>query len=342
MTSSFQTSALKADLNQLSKFLGDNLEWVQGAGGNTSVKDNGVLWIKASGLWLTDAQKSNIFTPLKQIEVLDKISKDQEDLSSARIVNSKYDNLRPSIETTLHSLMPHKFVIHVHSVNVLAHAILTHGKKIIEKKLKGVNWLWVPYVRPGLPLSQSLKKLDASRYDVLILANHGIVIGASTKSEVINRLHQIEDKLYCPIERNYEFLDLEILASKTKNTKYKLPRHEFCHSIALDSFSHELILKNPLYPDHVIFIGPGPMKTISLDSLLNGTLNKISDKVVIVKDIGILVHDELSDNGEEILHCLASVLLRCTPEEKINHLNSEQELELLGWDAEKYRKLIQR
>ena len=66
-------NSLKNDLKELSVFLGDNLDWVQGAGGNTSVKENGVLWVKASGYWLSDAQNNNIFVPLDKQTVLDKI-----------------------------------------------------------------------------------------------------------------------------------------------------------------------------------------------------------------------------------------------------------------------------
>ena len=42
-------------LSNVSEYLGKNLDLIQGAGGNTSVKINDVLWVKASGYWLSDA-----------------------------------------------------------------------------------------------------------------------------------------------------------------------------------------------------------------------------------------------------------------------------------------------
>ena len=48
-------------LSNLSENLGKNLDFIQGAGGNTSVKINETLWIKASGCWLSDANQKNIF-----------------------------------------------------------------------------------------------------------------------------------------------------------------------------------------------------------------------------------------------------------------------------------------
>ena len=32
---------------------------VQGAGGNTSIKEDGLLWVKASGTWLSEATEKN-------------------------------------------------------------------------------------------------------------------------------------------------------------------------------------------------------------------------------------------------------------------------------------------
>ena len=44
-----------AALKRLSARIGADPLLVQAAGGNTSLKQNGVLWIKASGTWLKDA-----------------------------------------------------------------------------------------------------------------------------------------------------------------------------------------------------------------------------------------------------------------------------------------------
>src|SRR5947207_2266807 len=40
----------------LSADVGSNIDLVQGAGGNTSLKEGNDLWIKASGAWLADAR----------------------------------------------------------------------------------------------------------------------------------------------------------------------------------------------------------------------------------------------------------------------------------------------
>ncbi len=334
---------LQQDLRELSIFLGNNLDWVQGAGGNTSVKDNGTLWVKASGYWLSDAKNYDIFTPLDRLAVLKKITQGEVDLASAQASKEKYQSLRPSIETTMHALMRHKFVAHVHSVNVISYSVLTNGKDLISERLGSINWLWVPYVRPGLPLTKMLNAMKVADFDVLILANHGVVIGGETKDEVLSILAQVEKKLFRPVRTDLIDVDKIKLKSLVENIEYKLPKYDLCHSLAKDNLSLKIIGKNPLYPDHVIFLGPGAVPMMSLEEFSDKALSaSFNYKVVVIKDIGVVVHQDLSENAEEMLHCLTNVLLRLQPNDKLQHLTQSEEAELLGWDAEKYRKSIQR
>ena len=331
------------DLVDLSLFLSSSLDLIQGAGGNTSVKDGHIMWVKASGCWLSDAKNKEIFTPLDRNAVLDKIMQGEEDLASTQVLQEKYQSLRPSIETTMHALMRHKFVAHVHSVNVIAYAILTNGKELISEKLDKINWLWVPYVRPGLPLSKILNVMNVSDFDVIILANHGLVIGGSSKDEVLDTLAQVEKKLFRPVRTNLIDIDKIKLQHLVENLEYKLPKYDLCHSLAKDKLSLEIMGKNPLYPDHVIFLGPGAVPIMSLEEFSDkASSTSFNYKVVVIKDIGVVVHQDLSENAEEMLHCLTNVLLRLQPNDKLQHLTQSEEAELLGWDAEKYRKSIQR
>jgi len=345
MKSFRKNNSLQKDLKELSIFLGNNIDWIQGAGGNTSVKDNDILWVKASGYWLSDAHKKNIFTPLDRQLVLDKIDQKIEDLSSAQILDKQDKVLKPSIETTLHALMRHKFVAHAHSVNVISYAVLKNSKKILNEKLEGISWLWVPYVRPGLPLTKMLKKMNVSDFDVIILANHGVVIGGDTKEEVLDVFKQVETRLCRSVRGNFLETDKVKLENLVDSLEYKLPKYDFTHALANDSLSLKIIGKNALYPDHVIFLGPGTIPVMTQEEFKDRSpeepLNSYY-KVVVIKGIGVIVNQNLSENAEEMLYCLTNVLLRLQPSDKLQHLTQNQEAELLGWDAEKYRKSIQR
>jgi rhamnose utilization protein RhaD (predicted bifunctional aldolase and dehydrogenase) len=100
-----------------------------------------------------------------------------------------------------------------------------------------------------------------------------------------------------------------------------------------------------LYPDHVVFLGAGPMNILSIDEL-EGVINQPyyieNNPVIIVRDFGVVVCRDFGENSESMLYCLASVLLRIQPDEKLCYLTQEDEMDLMGWDAEKYRQSIQR
>ncbi|MBX2886168.1 MAG: class II aldolase/adducin family protein, partial [Granulosicoccus sp.] len=143
-------------LREFSARIGKNPCLVQGAGGNSSIKDNGTMWIKASGTWLANASEQTLFVPVALNPLLDALETADPRAEKATdfIVDAhEHQTLRPSIETTLHAVMPQQVVVHVHCVDTIALAIQTTAQKQLGECLKDFNWLWVPYFRPGLPLS---------------------------------------------------------------------------------------------------------------------------------------------------------------------------------------------
>ena len=66
-----------------------------------------------------------------------------------------------------------------------------------------------------------------------------------------------------------------------------------------------------------------------------------NNPVIIVRDFGVIVHHDIAENAESMLYCLASVLFRIQPDEELCYLTKENETDLIGWDAEKYRQSIQ-
>ena len=64
-------SNLFQEFINLSEKYGRDSALIQGAGGNTSLKENGVLWVKASGCWLSDAIKNDIFVPINNQEAVE-------------------------------------------------------------------------------------------------------------------------------------------------------------------------------------------------------------------------------------------------------------------------------
>ena len=333
------------ELKEVSEKIGNNIDLIQGAGGNTSFKDKKVLWVKASGCWLSDAKNSDIFVPIDNEEVVELI--ENGNVADITIKSNCYQNkysLHPSIETALHALMPHKFVLHVHAVNTLSIAVLSNGKKYTENLLKDINWAWIPYVMPGIKLAKSVQCAMREGPDVIVLANHGLVVGAETAQQALSLLTLVEDKMKRKVRKTIE-IDNERLLSAISKSNYRMPKYETVHAIARDGIALKVVETGVLYPDHVVFLGAGPMMILSIDEFEDGLKESIftkSNSVIIVRDFGVVVPRDFSDNAESMLYCLASVLLRIQEGEELRYLTQEDEMELMDWDAEKYRQSIQR
>src|SRR6478609_1103987 len=102
-TAQMRTSSELHALRRLSAAIGADAALTQAAGGNTSIKLDGVMWIKASGTWLAHAGNRDIFVPVK----LDLLRQgiDGNDPACETCVDYvdhelNIGNLRPSVETT--------------------------------------------------------------------------------------------------------------------------------------------------------------------------------------------------------------------------------------------------
>src|SRR5579871_36800 len=88
-------------LQRLSARIGANPLLAQASTGNASIKLDGVLWIKASGKWLADADEHDILVPIE-------LSRVRKCLEQDRDVSEEYtcsNGARPSIETSMHAVL---------------------------------------------------------------------------------------------------------------------------------------------------------------------------------------------------------------------------------------------
>src|ERR1700730_5489533 len=130
-----------ASLRELSARVGGDPLLVQASNGNTSIKLDGILWIKASGRWLAHAMQEEMFVPLELAEVKESI----ENGTDVAWRYARKDGLRPSIETAMHAVLRHRVVIHVHSINAIVWAIRVDGPDQLKERLEGLHWQWIPY-----------------------------------------------------------------------------------------------------------------------------------------------------------------------------------------------------
>ncbi|HEY4161955.1 MAG TPA: class II aldolase/adducin family protein [Dongiaceae bacterium] len=328
------------DLRRLSARIGKNILLVQGGGGNTSVKIDDVLWVKASGAWLADAEARDIFVPVQLSGARRAIAAGSDHMP---VVESFTGKLRASIETSLHALMPHRVIVHVHAVNTVAWAVRTDGRGELAERLNGLAWRHLPYHRPGLPLCQAVaQEMASERMDVLILGNHGLLVGAEDCDAAEALLEDVERRLAVAL-RAAPKANAPILRRLCSGTEYRPADTDLAHGLATSECNLELVTAGSLYPDHVVFLGPALPK-IKAGETLDAAMARETDKglappvALLVPDVGAIIRIDASEGAKVMLACLGLVVERLPEQATIAYLPATEERMLLNWNAEHYRK----
>ena len=191
-------------LVELSRSFGADPELVIGGGGNTSVKFDDHILVKASGAALASiGPEGFVDLDRRALEALLGTdlgeSRDQreagfkEAVLAARREPSRLQ--RPSIESLLHHVMPGTFVVHLHATLVNQFGCCREGPALIERHL-GDEVVWVRLVDPGFALAKELQRqlgafehrTGRERPRAVILQGHGLVVSGDTPREVAEHL----------------------------------------------------------------------------------------------------------------------------------------------------------
>ena len=98
----------------------------------------------------------------------------------------------PSVETPLHSLLPHRVIAHTHDVATMSLTNVSDGtaERLVRELFEG-EIVYVPYTRPGFPLARTVSemagKIPANAIG-LTLAHHGLVIFGDDVRQVYQRM----------------------------------------------------------------------------------------------------------------------------------------------------------
>jgi rhamnose utilization protein RhaD (predicted bifunctional aldolase and dehydrogenase) len=340
---SSKANILKEAVINYCALIGSDPMLVQGAGGNVSWKEADTLWVKASGTWLAEAQAKEIFVAVDLDDLQTAIKAGNFAVTPKLICDSQ---LRPSIETLLHALMPHRVVIHLHAIEPLVHLVRYNSELEISEKLKTeFNWKIVSYHKPGEALAKAVADAVQERpeVDILLLQNHGVVIGGSDVEEVNNILNQLLSNLYVsPIATTFDIPKLAPLEI-TGNHQY-LPVHiPGIHSLAFcPEFFGRIKTEWALYPDHVVFLGRSPYCYDSLPLLIDDINKNIYPELIFLKGQGVFAKVGFSLAKQAQLQCYYDVIVRQPKHAHLKTLDEQQIAELLNWDAEHYRQQLAR
>jgi hypothetical protein len=244
----------------------------------------------------------------------------------------------------MHAVMPHRVVLHVHSVDAIAWAVRQDAPVQLTHRLDGLRWQWIPYVPSGLPLAGEIEKaLSAcSATNVLILGNHGLVVGGDDCGVVEDLLSQVQQRLAL-CQRQAGPTAYAALAEMTDGSSWRLPDDDEIHSLATDAISRAILSRGLLYPCQLIFsssAAPGPFCPIPFPDLRDRWESRYGgQQFLIIERCGVIVKKTMPLAQRAMISGLAQVIQRINWRAPLRYL-TDTEIANNSTVIPRYRELV--
>jgi NAD(P)-dependent dehydrogenase (short-subunit alcohol dehydrogenase family)/rhamnose utilization protein RhaD (predicted bifunctional aldolase and dehydrogenase) len=203
---------LFADLIKVANRYGES-EYSRAGGGNASVKIDGVLHIKPSGVPLLSLTTADL-VPLALTPLLDALVSDDAvegdpvvAAATAALLPSYTGGRRPSVEILFHALIDDPLVLHLHPLT--ANALTCNADAVaLAEMLLGDDAIVVDYIDPGVPLAREIAAVrDAYTArtgkpapKITLLRNHGIIVSGDTADEISAHVATVTDAVRAAID----------------------------------------------------------------------------------------------------------------------------------------------
>ena len=344
-----------AAFSKLSQTAGARADYVQGGGGNTSVKlAGGLMAIKASGFCLSDIEPDKAYAVLDGAAVREfylTSEPDQfENVETAGSTKAKESvktidglaQLRPSVEAGFHSILK-TFVVHTHSVYANLAACAVNCREICEAAFAGADYSWgmVPYVDPGANLTfairNELRRVEAETGKVpsiIIMQNHGIIAHDDDPDACLALHADANERLAKQFGITGDcFPKVEI--KEVEPGLYEAATPYLTEALAKGEYTEKFLLEQPLYPDQMVFL----IGTFSMDkdTVEEGqcVANSTTGRVLMRMD---------GKKAQVLAETLTAVVFVITNIKKAGHplstMGEAAKNFIANWESEKYRKSL--
>jgi len=356
------------ELITLSRIAGERFDLVQAGGGNSSVKrEDGTIYVKASGLQLGDVQKETDFCCLDWRPLLKFVQDWQGELNSRQlesvaneVTNSAIQGqgIRPSIEVLMHCIFG-PFTLHTHPIVANIVSCRQNWKDVLKAWFPSA--ICVDYVTPGAPLAIAIsKEIAKSGWEpgfpaIVFLGNHGLIVSAGSVQEVMS----LTDEVVLTIEK-----ELSLDFSRYRLTNFISAAVDAATGkrpivfISEDGVLRETLANNenafgtgPVVPDQLVYCGPKclHLKTSNIEEASKAIKQFMEEfgmpPYVVIAESGSKKH--LFTVGKSIRKCRevedvlkshVQILNNQSSSYPLQFLKAEELAYLSNWDAEKYRK----
>jgi len=334
-------------LIEISQYYGKNKDFTIASGGNTSVKNEGMMYVKASGFELGKIGEEG-YVALDR-HLLDRLkTRDYSNDEKYREAEVKSDllksrifpewNQRPSVEASVHHAIRSKFVIHMHPTLVNAVTCAKDAQKTIDK-LFGDEVVFVPYITPGYILYKEIEHQNDIYFNshgnfpqVFFLQNHGVFVGGETTDEIKEKYDWIIGKIAAkvankikqeplPVDEKFVEIIPAVRAALSVN-KLKVGRIRNNSLIATFLSSDEKLrhLVNPFTPDGIVFCGPRPLVVEEGETVQDTLKNfkaKLAEfrensgydpKIIVIRGLGVFASGDNIQAADIALDVFEDVL----------------------------------
>lgn len=340
---------------RISQAAGARADYVQGGGGNTSVKlEGGLMAIKASGFCLSDIRPDKAYAVLDCAAVRDFYLTSRpeqfEDVEAAGSARAKASvqaiegltPLRPSVEAGFHSILK-TYVVHTHSVYANLAACAANCREIAAAAFEGADysWGWVDYTDPGARLTfairDELNRVEAEtgrQPSIILMQNHGII----AHDDDPDRALAIHADANARLAARYgispdSFPAVEIRQAEEGLYESDVPY--LAQAMRSGRYTEKFLLEQPLYPDQMVF--------------LTGTFFMDKEAVeegqcVACSDTGRVLMRMEAGKARVMAETLTAVAFIVNHIEAAGHslstMGEAAKSFIANWESEKYRKSL--
>ena len=363
------------ELIAISRFYGQNSDYVIAGGGNTSFKTADRLYVKASGVSMGNIDE-NGFAVLDRAKLECICSKRysnnpeereqeiKEDLMKSCVEPKKL--LRPSVETSMHNLINYRFVVHTHPTMVNA-LLCSQNAEVEANRIFGDDAVYVPYIDPGYSLFKEIefclrKYRDIHSVDphIILLENHGIFVSADSVDEIKRIYDAVVSKIGAKIanQLKIESLPVDDRAKDILRAIHKqlsVPVALIRNNTLISKFCEDFQSIAPFTPDIIVYCKAYPVvveNALDIDRAIVEIKIKFEEyfanhgyqpKIVILKGLGLVGLGDSNYSADialDVFEDLMKITLYSKNFGGPHFLNDTEIAFIENWEVENYRRSL--
>lgn len=337
--------------SEMSQLVGNRADYVQGGGGNTSVKLGGEwMAIKASGFRLSQITEETGYVVVnaktirhyyESVDLTEDRDFEKESVMVAKDSISKEmgpQGLRPSVEAGFHAVLGN-YVVHTHSVYANVICCSYEGATIVKELFTdaGEPALWIPYINPGFCLTlrimsemKTMEALTGKKARIIFMENHGLIVWADTAEEAVALHDKVNDVLrtHYPTMPTFPVPTLSVGVDGL----YQSATPDVAAFMRREQPNERFFEAFPLYPDQLVY----------LNTNFSGGPDR--SKIILNSDQATVSYRAGQSEAmvmEETLLGYVYVLAGITATGLTLKTMTEQDVDFIrNWESEAYRKSL--